>query len=116
MSSMKDLFGDKGFGQPKPAAAVKRDAAIRKVMQNAPPEWQAKAVEVVRRLPSGWEGIGEAIRREVRREIGPPHDPHAWGGLIMTLRRSGVLVKTGRYAPMTGEKSHARESPVLRRL
>jgi len=73
-------------------------------------EWEAAAMGVIWRLPHGWEGIGEDIRRMVAREVGSPHDPHAWGALISRAARQGYLMQREGTRAMRAVKSKARQS------
>ena len=41
-----------------------------------------------------------------------PTSQHAWGALIRTAMKRGLLRDTGRVAQMTTEKSHARRTPL----
>jgi hypothetical protein len=104
MTSQSDLFGGK----------TARDAALAQVAANAGP-WRTRAILSVHALPLDWVGIGEDVRLHVVRQIGNPHDQHAWGELIKACVASGMLVPTGEVRHMRVRKSHARQSPVYRR-
>jgi len=114
MGGMKDLFGDLPYAPPGAAKAA-RDAALERVTRHSG-DWlpQAKlAVSLLR----GWEGTAEALRFHlVRTGLEPPHHHNAWGGLINSCMKSGILrpCDPPRYVSMTGVKSHARKSQVLR--
>mgnify|MGYP001610856833 CR=1 FL=1 len=66
----------------------------------------------VRNLP---EITGESIRSfMIEHGAGQPTSPHAWGTLVLTAARRGILGKTGRYVPMKAARSHARVTAVYR--
>jgi hypothetical protein len=103
------------------ASRAARDDGIAQVGAGRSPRgrsaWLDSAMSVVARLPSGWVGIGEDIRRIVLNSpAGPPHHPNAWGALIRCAATEGYLVQTGDQKPMTAVRSHARQSLQWRRL
>ena len=57
---------------------------------------------------------GEDIRLACEQRGIRPHDPHAWGGVVMGLHRTGVLEKTDQRVPCTDPKIHARDTPLWR--
>jgi hypothetical protein len=91
-----------------------RDRALTQVGENAGP-WKTKALltslyELERR--HGQRMNGERLRHILVDKIGEPHDPHAWGALVMDIRRKfpGLLIKSGTEKP-TDLASHASEKP-----
>lgn len=92
---------------------VERDAAMSTVLTNAGPTWQERATEVLRGL-SGHEVTGEDVRLECARVGIEPHHHNAWGAMVATWVREGLLVATGRYQPMRAKGSHGRETKVYR--
>ena len=67
-------------------------------------------------IPVGSDVTGEDIRAMCAdRSITPSH-PNAWGAVINSAVRSGMLVATGEHRQMRAVKSHARQTPVYRRM
>lgn len=76
--------------------------------------WIDFSLDKLLELPVGTEGTGEDFRAMLLdMGVATPH-PNAWGALIATARRRGLLYKTGEYRKMRQPKSHARETPVYR--
>lgn len=66
---------------------------------------------IISKLPIGWEGTGEDIRRVYyRHHTLKPHHNNAWGGVINGAIRNGYLVKTGKRPHMKQTSSHARST------
>lgn len=98
------------------AAQIDKQVALEQVMQHATP-WPDLAMMELRRLPLGMIGTAEYFRFALlERGVASPHHHNAWGGLIAHAVRAGVLVPTGEWRAMGGPKSHARKSPVYRRV
>ena len=98
------------------AASVARDAALDQVNANAAP-WPILFLAALRRLPPGTTGTAEWFRFTLTEGgLAKPHHHNAWGGMIATAVRLGVLEPTGTWAAMGGPKSHARKTPVYRRM
>jgi hypothetical protein len=99
-------------------AEDERERAFKRVYRAA---WWRAALWRVERVPAGWEGTGEDLRRIVMNMVVgglammPPHHHNAWGALTMTCIRHGLLEKTGRYRKMRTLTSHARSSEIHRR-
>lgn len=56
---------------------------------------------------------GETIRVwMLANGIENPSSPHAWGALVRTAMKRGLLRDTGRQEQMMTEKSHARRTPL----
>ena len=80
-------------------------------------EWQERAMWVIWKLPIGWTGIGEDIRKLVLESgAGPPHHHNCWGGLIMYAIRCKVIEKTGAMKSARIVTSHARNCVILERI
>jgi hypothetical protein len=94
-------------------AEAARDAGMAAVEQSNA-DWMFDALIALASLPSGTEGIGEDFRHSVTKLIGEPTKPHAWGALIRTAIRHGVLEATGEMRAMRDTRSHARKSFVYR--
>jgi hypothetical protein len=90
-----------------------RDLALSGVEHSERDEWRAAAYEAIRGLTPGAEMTGEQIREAVLAEVGcSPHHHNVWGAIINGAARQGLLEDTGRRANMTGERSHARRTPI----
>lgn len=92
----------------------RRDEGIARVRNNNP-NFHSKALEAIKAIPAGTDGIAEWYRIQVTPSVGNPKHPNAWGAAISSLVKSGDLVPTGEYGPMTLPGSHARASQILRR-
>lgn len=94
-------------------AQVERDIGIAQVVQNNK-DWIARGIKRLQ----GWRGAeftGEQVREWlIRQGFEEPTHPNAWGALINTAVRRGILVDTLRTVKMTAKKSHARRTPVWR--
>lgn len=101
-----DLFGG--------ASAGARDAALEVVAENAEDatQFMSRGLRAIAAL-SG-EYTGEDVRRCLTAAGVTPHHHNAWGALIRSAIKSGLLVPTGRYVRMTAVRSHARATQVLR--
>ena len=90
-----------------------RDAGISQTLE-ANPHWAAVAHQFITRYLAGAEVTGEDIRLRLQREGIEPGHPNAWGGLVSTMVRAGVLTDTGQTRKMRAQASHARRTPVWR--
>lgn len=97
-------------------AVAARDAALQRVAENAG-EWTRMAyMAFYDAIRDGWEGTGEDVRLTMTDAgLQAPHHHNAWGALTCSLVRRGLLIPTGTWTNMRGEKSHARKTPVYRR-
>ena len=92
-----------------------RDEALRVVSDNAQP-WMARALELIPVIQNDHYTLtGEEIHLWIEERIGPPHHYNAWGALVNTARRRGLLEKNGqkeasktpgRQAQVTPENSN----------
>ena len=65
-------------------------------------------------LPHGSAISGEDIRRECTALNIVPTSPYAWGGIILSARRRGLVEDTGAKIKMTDPTSNERLTPILR--
>ncbi len=107
----EDLFSFAGIK----TGVMLRDEGIRAAWSHSG-VWADRAYGVVLRLPSGWTGMGEDIRAIVSKQVGGPHDGHAWGALVNRAVLNGVLVRTGRIKPPKDPLSHASQKQEWRRV
>lgn len=75
-----------------------RDTALARVLANAGPTWQAKAIAVLNTMQG--EFTGEDLRIECESQGVKPHHPNAWGSIIGNLKRAGEIVETGELRKM----------------
>ena len=68
------------------------------------------------RTKAGRTITGEQIRQRVEAQGITPRTPSAWGGVIQSLVRSGLLKKTGETVAMSSPQARGRKSPVYERL
>jgi hypothetical protein len=90
-----------------------RDAALDLVAENSG-RWIYEARAAVIALPTGWKGTGEDIRLKLSKWGLVPHSPNAWGALINSCIKSGLLEGID-YDKMKDPRSHSRETKVYRR-
>ncbi|MGY2987665.1 hypothetical protein [Bradyrhizobium sp. USDA 4508] len=69
--------------------------------------------QAVDRLPRGWVGTCEDIRKDWRGT--KPASPNAWGACWNAAKKRGQLVQLEQQVPMTASKSHARKTHLHRR-
>lgn len=98
-----DLFDDD-------ASKKAKEAALDSVRENAGRWFDLARAEAHRSLPP-FVMTGEGIRQYLTVLVGEPHHHNAWGALISTLVKDGLIVPTGRWLPMTQRSSHARRTP-----
>jgi hypothetical protein len=108
----KELFED---ARDAREAKGERDAAVAKVADNNV-TWLTAALAALKKLPVGWTGTGEGLRLEIGQEVGQPKHHNAWGALVLLATRRGHLEKTGELAHLEGPRSHARLTPVYRKV
>lgn len=107
--------GDPGDG------ATLRNRGVTKVLDNNK-SWMENALAVVSGpyfplFATNDPFTGEDIRDELtsRPYVGFPSHPNAWGALINTLARRGLIVATGQYVVPKDKSSHARKIQLYRR-
>lgn len=106
----RDLFNDIQTGE------AARDEAIERVDEHNK-HWRESVLALIERLPHGWTGIGEDIRLlALEEKLGKPHHHNAWGGVIMGAVKRKLLVDTGERRKMRVTASHARQSPIYRKI
>lgn len=92
------------------SALEERDKAIDRVTTNSG-EFMSDALAALRRIEAK-HVTGEDVR-EYLTGIGiQPHHHNAWGALIMTAIKDGILKPTQQFKNMRGPKSHGRMTRV----
>lgn len=93
-------------------AVAEREIALASVSE---PDWMEDAVETFEKtFRIGQEFISEDMR--VQMAVRAPRHHNAWGAFTMKLIRNGNIVATGERRNMKTERSHARNTPVYRRV
>jgi len=95
------------------SAVTERDQALHRVATNSG-SWMLDALIAICRISTDSEVTGEDIRLNILERVGMPHHHNAWGALIKSALKQGVLIPTGEYRAMKTRKSHARKTPVYR--
>lgn len=107
---MKTKYNESMINQQSKLGMALRDEGMDRANENSR-SWHDRAIDVIRNMPTG-EFMGEDIHRQVEVTIGDPHHPNAYGALIMTAIRWGLIVKTGEYRKCSRPSAHARTNPV----
>lgn len=94
-------------------AETARDLALDKVAFNNA-EWFDKVLMLIPSHSLG-EFTGEELRQRITPLMGHPSHHNAWGSVIRTAIKRGLIEGTGQYKKMTTVKSHARATAVYRR-
>jgi len=94
-------------------ARAARDEGIARV-EHSSLEWIEHGLALIATLPSGYEGIGEDLRVELK--MGRPPSSGAVGAMIRRAHTEGLLMPTGRMRSPRSKPSHARPTYVWRRV
>lgn len=102
----------------RPSGEALRDTGMSRASEHANSQhigWTERALNFVRTFPAR-EFMTEDVR-EFAYSNGLPHPPddRAWGTVITTARRQGLIVHD-RYAAVDNPKAHARPASVWRRV
>jgi hypothetical protein len=97
------------------AARAARDEGLERVCKEP---WMERALRMIgKTVPRGGEMTSEELREWLALAgLEPPHHHNTWGALTMAAVRRGLLEDTGRTGQMRGPKSHARRTPIWRRV
>lgn len=95
------------------ASKAARDEALQRVTAHAGTEFMKVGLEAIARLPIG-DVTGEHIRVTLIGKNIRPHHPNAWGALVRSAVKLGLLIETGLYTKMTDVRSHARRTAIYR--
>ena len=85
-----------------------RDVGLKLVGDNSADFMPLGLMMIAKLAP--WTYTGEQIRQQLTAAGIVPHHSNAWGALINTAVRRGLLRPTGRWVPMTAISSHARKT------
>lgn len=105
MTDQFDLFGSKAA----------RDAAIAQVEENAGDFMDCALFLLENGIEDDALVTGETVRKIVTAVGIVPHHPNAWGALIRTAVKRGLLIETGQWRQMEDIRSHARRTPLYRK-
>lgn len=97
-----DIFG----------ARAERDEGIARVIKHNEP-FAIQFAQAIDRLPHGWVGTCEDIRRDWRGTR--PSSPNAWGACWNAAKKRGQLTELPTQVAMTARKSHARKTHLHRK-
>ena len=78
-------------------------------------DWMRAALREIKRIPAGETFTGEDLRLRLEPVIGPPKHHNAWGAVVNTARRRGLIEPTGYWTNMRTPRSHARMTPIYKR-
>lgn len=95
------------------ASKAARDEALLRVTAHAGTEFMKVGLFAIANLPDG-DVTGEHVRVTLIAKNIRPHHPNAWGALVRTAVRLGLLIETGLYTHMTDVRSHARRTAIYR--
>jgi len=90
----------------QPTAEALRDAGIASVTKNEK-TWLEDAHALIARYPTD-EANAEELRTWVEDRLGAPHHVNAYGGMIMSAVRKGLLKNTGVYTVGKRPSGHGR--------
>lgn len=98
----RDLFG----------GMKARDEGMARVSANGG-DWTARAITYIARIPKGFMGTGQDFKlRAFDDGLDSPHHHNAWGAVIRTAIRKGLIRGTGLYGHTVVKASHARVIPI----
>ena len=87
-----------------------KDAALKQVGSHSG-TFMERAMAALDALESGSVVTGEDIRFSCTEKKIAPHHPNAWGALISSAVKKGLIRETGRWVPMRDVRSKARRTP-----
>ncbi len=91
-----------------------RDEGLAVVSLNSQP-WMDKALALLPQMRREHMTVtGEDIHIWIEKRLGPPHHYNAWGALVSTAVRRGIIEFTGSYRKCTSPVRHAHRTPVYR--
>jgi hypothetical protein len=94
-------------------AVASREAKEEGLAKVHSPTLTQRLATIVRWRKDLVEFTGEDLRIILNDES---YHPNAWGAAINALIRKGLIVKTGEYRQMKVVSSHARTTPVYRKV
>lgn len=93
------------------ASRAKRDDGMARVVEHEQ-EFSDQFAAFIDKLPQGWTGTCEDIRRDWK---GIQPHPNAWGACWNAAKRRGLLIELPDQIHMTASRSHARKTHLHRR-
>lgn len=91
-----------------------RDEGIERVRRKTHKLWRLRVRKLIEEMASHETPFtaDRLHRKALKRGIGEPHHPNAWGAQVMSAARAGLVVKTGVHRKARRAKSHARQYPM----
>lgn len=89
-----------------------RDSAINKISDNNQ-NFMSHGLIALSKLKTG-EYTGEDIRIILTKIGLRPNHPNAWGALVMSAIKFGILINTGKVTKMKTKTSHARKTSIYK--
>ena len=100
-------------------ARTRRDVAIRRVAANSHEDWKRAAMDAVHTLARRRVTVHANDIHEYMARNHPglqPHEPRAWGPVMLAAVKAGWLRKTDRVRQVTVTQSNAYPKPVYESL
>jgi hypothetical protein len=104
------LFGSEP--DVRATAIAARDEAVDRVERHADPTWKVRALEAVRRVPSGSLFTTDDLWGD---GLDEPREPRALGAVMRAAQRGGLAVPTDAYRPSDRPVCHRNPKRVWRR-
>jgi len=94
-----------------------KDQGQARVLSNTPKDWKSRATGIVERLAHDCESFTMDDIRTAAGMYGliDPPSPNAWGALMTSLRREGLIKQTGGYVKSNHPSNHSRIISVWER-
>ena len=94
----------------------RRDISLKRVGYDS--DFMLEGIRAIKAMricmPPNGEVMGEDIRELLAEQNIAPHHPNAWGSLIRSAVKQGLLVETGEWRKSRSVRSNARRMPVYR--
>lgn len=96
------------------AAAAARDHSMAVVAENAGDEWMDAALAAVRETAGRMAEFTTDDVMEGHPNLPEPHNPRAWGPVIVRAKADGIIENTGYMAASSRVSSHGRRKLLWR--
>lgn len=98
------------------AATAARDHSMAVVAENAGDEWMDAALAAVRETAGRMAEFTTDDVMDGHPDLPEPHNPRAWGPVMVRAKADGVIENTGFMAPSSRVSSHGRRKLLWRSL
>ena len=98
------------------AAAAARDHSMAVVAENAGDEWMDAALAAVRETAGRMAEFTTDDVMEGHPDLPEPHNPRAWGPVMVRAKADGIIENTGYMAASSRVSSHGRRKLLWRSL